>query len=350
MRELIDQGYLCDYRIWAPPSGIDLSGARVGSTGDYTRQTITQAVQRSRVIGDVVEHYQRLAPGRLGITFAPDVETAGQIAEQFRGAGVPAETISARTPGKERVDTLRRFRTRETLQLVNVDIFGEGFDLPELEVVSFARPTASYGLYAQQFGRGCRPGKPYATIIDHVGNVIRHGLPDADRAWSLDARTKRAVATDGEIPLTACPACTGVYERTHRICPYCGHAPAPTARSGPEWVDGDLSELDAGVLADMRAGIRRVDVPVDVFRARLDGAPAPVQGGATRRHRERQSAQADLRESIAWWAGYQRAAGRDDRESYRRFWHTFGVDVLSAQALGRPDAEALNERVKSEIG
>lgn len=75
---------------------------------------------------------------------------------------------------------LRRFKARELTVLVNVDLFGEGFDLPATEVVSMARPTMSYALYVQQFSLALRlmDGKTEAIIIDHVGNVRRHGLPD----------------------------------------------------------------------------------------------------------------------------------------------------------------------------
>ena len=67
------------------------------------------------------------------------------------------------------------------------------------------------------------------------------------------------------------------------------------------------------------------------------------------RHHERQVAQHALREHIALWAGWQRHQGRDDSQSYRIFYHTFGLDVLSAQALGRPDAEALTVKIKTVL-
>jgi DNA repair protein RadD len=107
---------------------------------------------------------------------------------------VPAEVVHSKTPDAVRTRILARFRNREILQLVNVDLFGEGFDLPAIEVVSMARATQSYGLYVQQFGRALRimDGKTHALIIDHVGNVGRHGLPDARRIWTLDRRERGA--------------------------------------------------------------------------------------------------------------------------------------------------------------
>jgi len=147
MRDLINQGYLTDYRVFAPPSDLDLSQVTTSADGDYNKAKLKAAVRKSHVIGDVVTHYLRIAPNKLGITFATDVETATDIAAQFNAQGVPAAVVSAKTSDADRVAILRRFKNRELLQLVNVDLFGEGFDLPAIEVVSMARPTQSYGFY-----------------------------------------------------------------------------------------------------------------------------------------------------------------------------------------------------------
>ena len=354
MRQLIDDKYLTDYRIFAPPSDYHRP-EHTGKDGDFTHKAMGDAIRKSRVIGDVVAHYLRLAAGKLGVTFVDSVETAEQVAAAFREAGIPAAALSAKTKDAERIATIRRFRNREILQLVNVDLFGEGFDLPAIEVVSMARPTESFALYAQQFGRALRlmDGKTLALIIDHVGNVVRHGLPDAPRTWTLDAREKRSRGTpDDVIPVRACPECSAVYERVNPACPFCGYKPVPANRSGPEFVDGDLIELDAATLARMRGEVEQMDKDPTQYAAELTARRVPSIGirGHVNRHIANQEAQAALRESIAWWAGHQRAAGRSDSESYRRFFHTFGVDVLSAQALKRDDALALAERVILKMG
>jgi len=263
MRELIDRGYLTDYRIFAPPSDLDLTDVTISDkTGEYNSKKLKKAVQQSHLVGDVVEHYLRIAPGKQGVTFATDVETATEIAAKFNAAGVPAEVVSAKTPDAIRNEVIRRFRDGQLKQLVNVDLFGEGFDLPAIEVVSMARPTQSYGLYVQQFGRALRlmDGKLVAIIIDHAGNVIRHGLPDRERIWSLDARERRPKLKDpdDEIPLRYCPSCTQPYERILVACPYCGHHPVPVGRDKPEYVDGDLAEMSPELLAEMRGEIARI--------------------------------------------------------------------------------------------
>jgi len=355
MRELIDGGYLTDYRIFAPPSDFHREAVPVSdTTGDFKHAAMVDAIRKSRVVGDIVAHYLRIAPGKLGVTFVPDVATAHDVAAAFNAAGIPAAALSAETPDAERIETIRRFRRRELLQLVNVDLFGEGFDLPAIEVVSMARPTESFGLYVQQFGRALRllDGKDVAVIIDHVGNVIRHGLPDASRRMTLDAREKRARDKDDEaIPVRSCPKCTAVYERVYNACPFCGHVPAIIERGGPEFVDGDLIELDADVLARMRGEIARVDMAPAQYAAELVAKRVPPIGQKAhlKRHVQRQEAQEALRAAIAWWAAYQRQEGRSDSESYRRFYYMFGVDVMTAQTLNRGEAIALAERVTLKL-
>lgn len=383
MRDLISMGYLTDYRIFAPPSDIDLTNVNIGQGGDYVHEQLRRAVRRSHIVGDIVEHYLRIAPGKLGVTFVPDTETAADVAREYTRRGVPAEVVTAKTPDAQRIEILARFRAKQLLQLVNVDLFGEGFDLPAIEVVSMARPTQSFALYAQQFGRALRlmietklmrqwdqytneqrlsfiagSVKPNAIIIDHVGNVAGprgHNVPDAPRVWSLDARERRAGNNndDDVIPVTNCtnPECLQVYERIYNACPYCGHKPTPADRSKPEFVDGDLMELDPATLATMRGDVERVDMdPNTYFTRQLQRNVAPWKAKIhVRHHIERQEMQTGLRMSMAWWASYQRSLGRKGSQLDRLFYLTFGVDKLSAQALSKQDAEKLATKINEHL-
>lgn len=340
MRELINDGWLTEYRIFAPPSDIDLRNVPLSASGDFSPPKLAQAVHKSHIVGDVVQHYLRIAPGKLGVTFAVDVEAAGEIARAFRDAGVLAEVVSAKTPDALRASILRKFRNREILQLVNVDLFGEGFDLPAIEVVSMARPTQSYALFAQQFGRALRPmeGKDHAIIIDHVGNVHRHGLPDAPRRWTLDRRDRRGGSSDAaSIPTRTCPECTAAYERIRSSCPFCGYMPEPAGRSSPAEVDGDLYELSPEALAKLRG---QIDAPAAYH-------PDPIIAATLKkRHRERTEAQMALREVMAQWGGHWTARGDTIPMAQRRFYLTYNIDVATAQTLGRKEAEELTRRIK----
>ncbi|MDD5363380.1 MAG: DEAD/DEAH box helicase [Ignavibacteria bacterium] len=374
-RQLINMGYLTDYRIFVPPSDLDLSDVPTGKDGDYTAPRLKIAVRRSRIIGDIVAHYKRLANGLLGITFATDVQTAGDIRDQFRSAGVPAEMVHAKTPDRERIAAIRKFKNREILQLVNVDLFGEGFDLPAVQVVSFGRPTQSHVLYVQQFGRGLRimidsklmeiwdsftneqrrgfiasSIKPRAMIIDHVGNVPYHGLPDYPRKWSLASREKcRHEKRIDEEPVKICtnPTCNQAYSKFLRQCPYCGNIPIPSARSSPDFVDGDLLELDENALSKLQFEKNKMDMQEGEYLNYLYQCNIPIAGinANMRRHEANQEAQKKLREIISIWAGYQRLLKRPDSESYRRFYHATGIDVLSAQSLPADAANELSDKI-----
>lgn len=345
MRELIERGSLCDYRVFCPSQSIDRANIKVGASGDFSGASLRQEAHKSQIVGDIVKHYQRIAPGKRGITFVVDVEQATETAQAFRDAGVPAECVSAKTPDAVRDAVFQKFVNGSVLQLVNVDLFGEGVDVPAVEVVSMGRPTESYGLYVQQFGRALRTikGKTHGTIIDHVGNVVRHGLPDAARNWTLlsDERGKRGQRDPNVMPVTTCTECFMAYEAVTPTCPFCGHRPEPEGRTRPEFVDGDLIELDPATLRAMRGEIEAVDGPPP-----SDGRDV-VGASINKNHRLRQEAQAELRHAIAMWAGVQRDLGRSDSEIYRRFYHTFGTDVMSAQTLGRPAANKLKEQINA---
>ena len=385
-RDLINAGFLTDYRIFAPPSDVDYSEVTVTASGDYSPAKLRAAVHASdSIVGDVVRIYRRICMetfGRLGlgVTFAVDVEAAQELAKAYTAEGIPAEVVSAKTPDLLRNQILKRFRNREVLQLVNVDLFGEGFDLPTIEVVSMVRKTESFQLYGQQFGRVLRlmlgeqshllaqwgdftdtqrlaiikaSPKPFGIIIDHVGNVIRHGLPDAPREDGLDRRNSRASSASDALLTRRCPnpdkrydgsnvPCDSVYERFRLCCPYCNFAPVPPQRNAPEYVDGDLYELDAATLQALRGQV-----------IQMDSAPYPVQGVppavVNRNHLAKLTAQHMLRRAMALWSGWQAHQGRNEREQFKIFYETYGHDVLSAQALKREEAEALNNRIMQHL-
>lgn len=394
MRDHINQGWLTDYRIFAPVSNVDMSKARKSSaTGDWNKHDVSEAVAKSNLVvhskatqtGDVVRHYLRIAKGKLGITFVPDMDTGRNLEAQFNAVGVRAKLVNAKTPDRERAEISKKFKNHEYEQLINVDIFGEGYDLPALEVVSFARPTASFGLYCQMFGRVLRlminmeihpdwnnysaaqrlaviatSDKPYGIIIDHVGIVaqfaLTHGLPDSPQDWNLEAGAKRGEQEEGLMAVKSCPECTFVYEKYKKLCPNCGHVPIPASRSSVEYVDGDLSELSLEILAQMRGEIAVTDSPIDDqlldYRRQLQTnhcKPEYVNSHCKRmsgKLQHQQNSQMILRDKMAWWAGHRRAEGFTDAELFKVFYLKYGVDWLTAQALPGDEADKLTQRIR----
>lgn len=356
MRDLIDMGMLTDYRLIAPPTDLDVSDVLVSSsTGEYQKDGVRKAIKRSHITGDVVTNYAKYAAGKLAVCFADSIENGTTIARRFNDAGIRAEIITGDTDPFLRYSLLQRFKRREIKVIVNVDLFGEGTDIPAIECCIMARPTMSLSLYIQQFGRALRllKDKVHGIIIDHVENWKRHGLPDATRVWSLDGREKgsRSKFDPDVIPLTDCPKCFEPYEAVKSFCPHCGHKPIPDPRGGLETVKGDLIELSPAMLARMRAKADYIDRAPSEVQAKLlrDGASMAVAGGAAANHRKRQEVQGQLRGAIALWAGIQRHNGRPDSESYRLFYLRYGVDVLSAQGLDSQDARKLTEKVQNDI-
>lgn len=352
MRELIRRGYLTDYRIFSHPSDVDYSDVPIAAGGDLSLPALRAAVHRSgTIVGDVVQTYLRKTPGKLGITFAVDIEHATEMAAAFRQQGVPSQVVTSKTHDAARSLIMRQFAAGEIKQLVNVDLFGEGFDLPALEVVSMVRKTESFSLFSQMFGRVLRimDSKEYGIVHDHVGNTIRHGLPDAPRDWSigLDRRERRSRSkVSDSIPMRQClnVECLAPYERIHRACPYCGTYPEPPGRSTPDQVDGDLSELTPEVLAALRGEITASE------ELRLPyGARPEILWHLRKVHHERTVEQGLLRAQIALWGGWQTSLGHSVSEAQRRFFFAFGVDVASAQMLKRAEAEELRGRIEGYL-
>ena len=352
-REIELMGFLVPHVIYAPPSDIDLSNVPVTASGDYSPKPLAAATHASHIVGDIVQHYKRLADGLLGMTFTVDVAAAMETAAAFRDAGVPAEVVTGKTPADLRNAIFRRFRAGEIKQLVSCEIAGEGFDLPDVQTISLARATESYNLATQQIGRVKRimKGKARGIVIDHVSNVVRHCsvnlcpqtgehyIAVGERPPTLDRRERRTSSRKPLVAVTACVMCLRTYERVvGRTCPYCKHTTEPSGRSAPEQVDGVLAELDPRALAGIVAAITHVDGAPTIPH----GATPAVRGAVMRNHRERQDAQRALRNTMALWGGWH---GGEVARAQRAFYLAFGVDVGTAQALGRPDADALRERV-----
>lgn len=352
MRDLINMGFLVDYKVYCPPTDLHLERVKVSATtGDYAEKELKEEMGKSRIVGDIVQHWLKFTPGKRGVTFTVGVDMAEEVAEAYRAQGIPAAAVSGRMKDNERIQALRDIANGKILQIVNDSVLTEGTDVSSLEVVSFARPTQSYSLFCQMFGRGTRTspqtGKTHLTVIDAVSNVMRHGLPDAPREWSLDRRERRTGKSEVST-VRVCTACAAVYERFRDACPDCGEpVPKPADRSGPVQVDGDLYELDPEVLAQMRNEVVGARETPEAMRDRLTGMHVPVPGvmANIKRQKERLDALVKLDVSLSIWAGYRRAEGLSDSEIFRKFFLTYGISWIEAQALKAPEADKLRERI-----
>ena len=222
--QLIEQGYLSQYEYYAP-SIIDDSKLVMGSNGDYTRDSLDNFQEADKIIGDNVETYLKLCNGKRNIVFACNRKHGRAIGRRYEEAGVAVKFLDGETPTKERNDAVEAFKNGDIKVLVNCELFGEGFDLPAVEVVSLLRPTASTSLYLQQVGRGLRTfeGKDKAIILDHANNYMRHGMPDDIREWSLwGGLKKKRNQEESKVKIQRCPNCYAVHKPS-LTCPFCGY-------------------------------------------------------------------------------------------------------------------------------
>ncbi len=244
MSELIGEGYLAPYQLFAPPIGIDTQGIKTQG-GDFKKGQLAQAVDKPTITGDAVKHYQKLAPGRRAIAFCASVDHSKHVAASFRNAGIPAAHFDGETDDATRERLTKQFGDGRIKVLCNVDLVGEGLDIPACDAVILLRPTQSLTLYLQQVGRSMRPspGKDYALILDHAGNALRHGLPDEDREWSLEGRKKgKGKAQEQGPPVTQCPQCFACHGPAPK-CPSCGHVYESQGREIEEQA-GELEQVD----------------------------------------------------------------------------------------------------------
>ncbi len=248
--QLMEQGALCDYRLFAPTTA-DTTGV-ASQAGDYKRDQLSKVMDKPTITGDAVTHYQRLANGKRAVVFAVSIEHSRNVAAQFNEAGIPAAHVDGQMDTSVRDATVARFVSGEIQVLSNADLFGEGFDVPAIEAVILLRPTQSLSLHLQQIGRALRPAedKAHAIILDHAGNAMRHGLPDDEREWTLEDRPKKKKGAKSEVPVKQCPSCYRVHTPAP-VCPQCGHEYEVQGRA-IETVDGVLEELDLTAIRERK--------------------------------------------------------------------------------------------------
>jgi superfamily II DNA or RNA helicase len=240
--QLITGSFLTPARLYAPPPVADLSGLRTRG-GDFTPEQAAERMDRPTVTGDAISHYQRLCNHKRAIVFCCSTQHADSVNTAFNRSGVRAATLLGTTPADQRDQLVRQLAAGDLSVLVTVDVVSEGFDCPAAEAAILLRPTQSLGLYLQQVGRVLRPadGKDAAVVLDHVGNVHRHGFPDDHRDWSLNDRLKRS-RTGGAAPcIRTCEVCFAAFAPQPQ-CPVCG-APAKLSTREIQQREGELQEL-----------------------------------------------------------------------------------------------------------
>lgn len=229
IHELTDKGFLAPFRYFQPPDDFDSKLLKRGSTGDFTNESMQEAMS-TRIFGHIVKQYKRIASGMQAVVYTYSIDSAHKIAAEFNESGITARSVNGKTPQDMRDHIVRMFRDQRIKILVNVNLFTEGVDLPNVDCVIMARPTASLALYLQ-FSMRClnpRPGKT-AIIIDHANNFKTFGYPDDDRDWKKAIKSgkqkSKTLLTDPGLSIVTCDYCFAVVKASEvkdGKCPVCG--------------------------------------------------------------------------------------------------------------------------------
>ncbi|NER80068.1 MAG: helicase SNF2, partial [Leptolyngbya sp. SIO1D8] len=181
---------------------------------------------RPELVSKIVQEWQRLTAGKRTIAFCVDIEHARHVAEAFRQAGVPADTVEGGTPIKERKRMYADLREERILMLTSCNVISIGFDEPSVEVGLMLRPTQSSALHFQQIGRVMRispqTGKQFGIILDQAGNLERLGFPEDIEEYHLPMR-KQGSGGGKPPPMKACPQCGRMVYAFFVKCPDCNH-------------------------------------------------------------------------------------------------------------------------------
>jgi len=238
---LMENGFLCRPKYYAPPTCADLSNIKKRS-GDFASDQLAAAMTKPKVTGDVIAHYKKICPDARAVAFCVTIAHAEQVCMEFNAAGIKSAIISGDMAKDDRKKLVSDFGAGIVRVLVSVDVISEGFDIPAVETAILLRKTQSLGLYLQQVGRILRPAEgKQAIILDHVGNIEKHGLAEDEREWSLEG-VKKSDGKKNEVSRNKqCKGCYAVYDRfKFSSCPECGFVDQVKL---PEVSEGELVEI-----------------------------------------------------------------------------------------------------------
>jgi len=262
VRELIDDGYLVPYRVFAPAPAALLRGI------DYDNLDQVETAMNKRVVtGNAIDHYKRIADGLPAIVYTIRIKHTMEVADQFQKAGYGFFAVDGTMKEGQRKEIFDNYNSGKIQGIVSCDIVNEGTDLPRATVGIQLRPYRSQILAIQQPGRLSRPFyadgypldtaeqrktaiadsiKPCSYLIDCVNNVEIFGLPDDEMEWSLTDPPKN-LTRQGKSAIQQCKRCDAVYPPSKK-CPYCGYE-SPVQERKLRYTEGQLKEITREELA-----------------------------------------------------------------------------------------------------
>jgi len=186
--EGLQQGFLSevDYRLLA--DNLDWEVVQDLSKHHYSISQLNKRLiipmrdeEAARHVKQIYQEEKR----RAGIVFSPTIVHAQGFASMLRRYGFRAEAMSSETEPRERDMLMSRFRAGQLDFVSTVDLFNEGVDVPDVDMLVFLRATHSRRIFVQQLGRGLRvsAGKSKVVVLDFVTDLRRVAeVVDLDRA------------------------------------------------------------------------------------------------------------------------------------------------------------------------
>ena len=174
----LQAGYLSDvdYRLLA--DNLDWTVVQEASTHRYSLSQLNRKLilptrddEAARVATEVFTGEER----STAIAYCPSGVHAKAFAATLRQFGFQAEAMLDETPSRERARLLSRLRAGAMQFITVVDLFNEGVDVPEVDMIVFMRVTHSRRIFVQQLGRGLRvsPHKDRLIVLDFVTDLRR---------------------------------------------------------------------------------------------------------------------------------------------------------------------------------
>lgn len=241
---LMENNYLSRYKYYAPLVE-DFSNCKKRG-GDYISEEVFEKMNKKRIYGDIIKHYNNLCKGKQAIAYCASVEHSKLVCNEFNENGIPAAHIDGTTDSKERKKIMEDFRIGKIKILCNYEIVGEGLDVPDCEVCLLLRATASLCLYIQM---ACRcltyKNNKQAIILDFVGNYTRFGMPTDNREWVLNGKIAEYENEDddGSFKLRICKNCFSTFEKADK-CPFCGAKYETTKVELENYKNIELKEIE----------------------------------------------------------------------------------------------------------
>lgn len=224
--EALEEKLLCPFHYFGVTDPVSTADERFWRNGRYdsgelenvyTGDDLSARLRLDAIEGAIRRYHPDLA-GTRAVGFCAGVRHADYMARNFREKGYTAETVLGDTPAAERDSRLAAFRKGDLQFLFVVDVFSEGIDVPEINLVLFLRPTESLTVFLQQLGRGLRhsPEKDCLTVLDFVGQVHRRYRIDRKLA-ALLRHTRRRIDREIERDFPNLPpGCSIQFERVAR--------------------------------------------------------------------------------------------------------------------------------------